>query len=78
MSLVQHQCSQASAKIVEELEKHFRASKVMVALGIVYLQYWVLGIIDDTFPLHMAVLKAFYGVATKLDQGNVVHALVDV
>ena len=49
----------------------------MDALGIVYPQYWVLTTIDDTFSRHSAVFEAFYKVAKKLDQGNVVHALID-
>lgn len=78
MSLVQLRCSKSGAKIVDELEKHVLASKLMDALGIVYPQYCVMSTFDDTFPQHLSILKAFYGVAKKLHLGNVVTTLVDV
>lgn len=77
VSLLQHQCSEPCVKIVEELEKRFQTSKVMDVLGIVYPQYWVVATTDDTFSQHMAILKAFYGVAKKLDQRNVVSIVID-
>jgi hypothetical protein len=48
------------------LEKHFLAQDVMDVLGLVYPQYWLKPSCEQTFPIHMAILKGFYSQPKKL------------
>jgi hypothetical protein len=47
-------------KISDKQEKRFLAQDVMDALGLVYPQYWLKPSFEQTFFLHMAILKGFY------------------
>jgi len=47
-------------KTSDKLEKRFLAQDVMDALGLVYPQYWLKPSCEQTFLLHMAILKGFY------------------
>jgi len=47
-------------KISDKQEKGFLAQDVMDALGLVYPQYWLKPSFEQTFFLHMAILKGFY------------------
>jgi hypothetical protein len=57
---VQRQCFEVTTKISDKLEKHFQAQDVMDASRLVYPQYWLKPSCEQTFPLHMAILKSFY------------------
>jgi hypothetical protein len=47
-------------KINDKLEKRFLAQHVMDVLGLVYPQYWLKPSFEQTFFLHMVILKGFY------------------
>jgi hypothetical protein len=63
---VQRQCFEAITKVNDELEKHFLAQDVMDVFGLVYPQYWLKPSCEQTFPVHMAILKGFYSQPKKL------------
>jgi hypothetical protein len=48
------------AKVSDEFEKNFPTQKMMDALRLVYLQYWFKSSCEESFSIHMALLKFFY------------------
>jgi hypothetical protein len=57
---VQRQCFETTTKINDKLKKRFLAQDVMDVLGLVNSQYWLKHSCEQTFPLHIAILKGFY------------------
>jgi hypothetical protein len=73
---VKFQCSKATSKLVVELHACFPLHELHEALGIVYLHYWVLEDIDESFNTHLNVLKTFFCTPKKI--GVVEHVVLDV
>ncbi len=48
------------AKVSDEFEKNFLAQEMMDAWRLVYLQFWFKFSCEETFSIHMALLKMFY------------------
>jgi hypothetical protein len=46
--------------LIEKLDVRFPKQSVLDAIGVVYPQYWLQANVDNTFPQHLEVLKAFY------------------
>jgi hypothetical protein len=58
--LKQHQ------RLVRSLKNNFDVQDVMDALGLVYPQYWLKSTYEETFPIHLAILKGVYYQFKKL------------
>jgi hypothetical protein len=66
--------------LIEELDAKFLKQSVLDAKGAVYLQYWLQANVNNIFPEHLEVLKAFYctpcpcGVVVDGKSAPMVHA----
>jgi hypothetical protein len=67
---VQRQCFETTTKISDKLEKCFLVQDVMDVLRLVYSQYWLKHSCEQTFPLHIAILKGFYNQLKKLNSSQ--------
>ncbi len=66
------------AKVNDEFEKNF-AQEMMDALKLVYLQYWFKSSCEETFSIHMALLKMFYCQPKKLGSSQTwILTIIDV
>jgi hypothetical protein len=66
------------AKVNDEFEKNF-AQEMMDALRLVYLQYWFKSSCEETFSIHMALLKMFYCQPKKLRSSQTwILTIIDV
>ncbi len=54
------------AKVNDEFEKNFLAQEMINASRLVYLQYQFKSSCEETFSIHMALLKMFYCQPKKL------------
>ncbi len=64
---LQKQCFKVTTKVNLELERWFPMQDVMHVLGLViYSQYWLKLMCDETFCVHLVVLKMFYYKPRKL------------
>jgi hypothetical protein len=53
-------------RLVRSLKNNFDVQDVMDALGLVYPQYWLKSTYEETFPIHLAILKGVYYQFKKL------------
>lgn len=67
------------AKVSDEFEKNFLAQEMMDALRLVYLQYWFKSSCEETFSIHMVLLKMFYCQPEKLRSNQTwILTIIDV
>jgi hypothetical protein len=61
-------CFEVTTKVSDDLEKRFHAQDVIDPLDVVYPQCWFKSTCEETFLVHMVVLKGFTINLGSLDQ----------
>ncbi len=77
MNKVKDECEGITWGLMSELEKCFPKHEVMIALGVIYPQFWTGNIVEveTTFRSHMNALKAIFCVPHKLGENGGVRLL---
>jgi hypothetical protein len=63
---VKLQYSEVASKLVFELHTRFPQHELHEALGIVYLHDWLLEECDESFDIHLNIMKAFFCTLKKI------------
>jgi hypothetical protein len=71
-------CSKATSNLCSKFSCRFPNVEVMVALGMVYLQYWICEeTTTNNFLPHLDLIKYAFYVDKKLKKGFIVFGLLD-
>lgn len=71
-------CVEAIQALIFELQRQFLEHEIMMALGFVYLQYWLnLAIVKGSFFLHLSVIKSTFGIVHRIAKGIMFLPLLD-
>jgi len=71
-------CVEAIQAFIFELQRQFLEHEIMMALGFVYLQYWLnLAIVKSSFFLHLSVIKSTFGIVHRIAKGIMFLPLLD-
>jgi len=65
---VKEECEGIAQGFIENLQCHFLPHGVMIAMGVVYPQFWATNgkEIEENFRNHLAILKAIFCVHRKM------------
>jgi len=76
-TIVKNCCIEATQTLIFELQQWFLEQEVMMALGIMYLQYWYTTIVKRSFLLHLNVIKSTFCDVHRTIDGIMVPPLLD-
>lgn len=71
ISLIKQQCREPVESLMASLDERFPQCDLLVALGIVFPQFWCFADAEEKFPLHLVVIRRHFGVTQIVGFGGV-------